>query len=117
MRKTALILGAVAMAAALSSLATISHGLPFSPRAAGAAVTATLLASLPPLGFGRWLSNGAAKQLAVVSWRLAVVLPALGAAWRFEDTERKCYLVTLLVCYFVALPLESWLLIREARQR
>ena len=116
--KTALILGsAITLAGVLSYLATISHGYVSTALPAFLAVAATMMGSLPPLLFGRLLANGAGSQLAVVAWRLAVMLPALAIAPRLPGDERNCYLISLLACYFVALPLESWLLIRDVRRK
>lgn len=106
----------VVLAAWISYRATISHGLVSGPWPAISAALITLLATLPPLYFTRLLSNGAANQLAVVSWRLAIILPAVALATKYVDDERKCYLITLLACYFISLPLESWLLIRDVQR-
>lgn len=107
----------VAATAGLSYLATISHGVSTSSRPAIVAALVTLFGTLPPLMFASWFSNGAANQLAVIAWRFAIMLPALAIAFRYVDGERKCYLIALLACYFVALPLESWLLIRDVRRK
>jgi hypothetical protein len=118
-----LILGlAVTSAALVTSLATISHGTPPSSKSTVAATVIVLLASVPPLWFAHLKPtsplrlNGAARQLAVIGWRLGILLPSLALAFRFHEAERKCYLIALLACYFVALPLESWLLIQDVKR-
>ncbi len=111
-----LIVVIVACCAALSYLATISHGISSRPQPAFIAALVTLMGTLPPLHFGRLLSNGAAKQLAIVAWRMGIMLPAVAIALRYENEERKCFLIALLACYFVSLLLESWLLIRAVRR-
>ncbi|MEO8268249.1 MAG: hypothetical protein ABI557_00935 [Aureliella sp.] len=106
----------IAAAASISYRATISHGVDSNAKPAVVAAIVTLFATLPPLYFTRLLSNGAANQLAIVAWRIAIMLPAVAIAARYTADERKCYLIALLACYFVSLPLESWLLIRDVRR-
>lgn len=106
----------IALAAALSYRATISHGISAGPKPTVVAALVALMATIPPLYFTRLLSNGATNQLAVVAWRMAIMLPALAIAVRYTADERKCYLISLLACYFISLPLESWLLIRDVRR-
>ncbi|MCC7333670.1 MAG: hypothetical protein IT422_01150 [Pirellulaceae bacterium] len=106
----------IVAAAWISYRATISHDANSNPKPAVVAALVTLFATLPPLYFRRLLSNGAANQLAVVAWRMAIMLPALAIAARYSGDERKCYLIALLACYFVSLPLESWILIRDVRR-
>lgn len=115
--KNALVITLLIVAVAwVSYRATIRHGVDPNPKPAAVAALVTLFATLPPLYFTRLLSNGAANQLAVVAWRIAIMLPALAIAGRFAGDERKCYLIALLACYFVSLPLESWILIRDVRR-
>ncbi len=104
-------------AAYLSTLATISHGTSSSIEPAYLAASIVLLAVVPPLHFGRLNINGAAKQLLVVAWRLAILIPSVAIAARLTADARKCFLLTLLACYFISLPLESWLLIRDVRRQ
>ena len=107
---------AIIIAGVLASAATISHGASISLRPAILAIGVTLFGILPPLQLSRLIANPAGKQLSVVAWRLAIMLPALAIGSHFVAEERKCYLNTLLACYFVALPLESGLLIVDAKQ-
>ena len=111
-RNALLLLFAVVLVASISYIATISHA--DSPRPTIMAGAITLFGVIPPLYLGQALPNAAARQLAVVAWRMAIMLPSVIVATRFEDHERNCFLTALLACYFVALVLESWLLIRGA---
>jgi hypothetical protein len=81
--------------------------------------TATLcvgVAMVPPLWIDFWMGRSVAAPLATVVWRLGILLPA--ALWSTYQLEpaRNCVQVTLLACYLMTLPLESWLLIRQPRQ-
>lgn len=106
----------IALAAWISYGATINRGVNSEFKPAAVAALVTMLATLPPLYFTRLLPNGAANQLAIVAWRIAIMLPALAIAVRYTEDERKCYLIALLACYFISLPLESWILIRDVRR-
>ncbi len=116
MRNAIIVSLAIGVAGASSLLATISHGWEQVARPVAAATCVTLFGLVPPLLISKMMRNAAAKQLLVVAWRLGIMLPALFLATRFFEEERKWYLNTLLACYFVALPLESWLLIVDARR-
>ncbi len=115
-RNVLLLTAAVGLATWAARLATISHGYTASQNPFVLAALVTLFGTVPPLLLAGLLRNGAANQLLVVAWRLAIMLPALALATRLEGDERKCYLIALMACYFVSLPLESWLLIRDARR-
>ncbi|MCA9126385.1 MAG: hypothetical protein KDB22_04840 [Planctomycetales bacterium] len=97
-------------------VATFNHGSAVNSPPALAAMLATLVGCLPPLAFRSRLSNGAVRQLAVVAWRMGALIPAVGLVRFWDGDERNCFLTTLLACYFVALPLESWLLIRDGKR-
>lgn len=97
-------------------VATFSHAGTDLANPVVVATMVTLVGSLPPLWLGRLISNGPASQLAVIGWRLAVMLPSLAMLGFWEGGERNCFLITLLACYFVALPLESWLLIQDVKR-
>ena len=60
--------------------------------------------------------NGSARQLTISAFRIATLLPSIGFASWWAGAERNYFLTALLACYFVALPVESWLLIREVRR-
>ncbi len=115
-RNALVVSAAIVGAGVISLLATISHGWEQVIRPVAIATSATLFGLVPPLLISKMMRNVAAKQLLVVAWRLGIMLLALLLATRFLDEERKWYLNTLLACYFVALPLESWLLIVDARR-
>lgn len=106
----------VLLAAWISYHATIRHGIAVGPKPAWVAALVTLFATIPPLFFTRLLANGATNQFAVMAWRMGIMFPALTIATRFVAEERKYYLIALMACYFVALPLESWVLIRDVRR-
>ena len=79
------------------------------------ATLAVCVAFVPPLWFEVLIGQSAAGPLATVAWRLGVLLPAVLLS-RYEiEAERNCAQVTLLACYLMILPLESWLLIRQSR--
>lgn len=111
--KSILLVTAISAAAGLAYVATLSRVGSVGATPAWVALAVTLMGCLPPLGFSSLFTNGAACQLAVVAWRLAALLPSLALLGYWEGAERNCFLICLLACYFVALPLESWLLIRE----
>lgn len=111
-----LLMSAVGLAGGVSYLATFSRVGPLSPVPATSAVAVTLLGCLPALWLSRLLFNGVARQLAVVMLRLGILLPSLALLRFWEGDERNCFLTALLACYFVALPLESWLLIQDLRR-
>jgi len=96
--------------------ATFSRFGPLAAMPTLAAVAIILVACLPPLAFSKLLSIGPACQLVIIGWRFGILLPALLLLRYWDGDERKCFLVALMACYFVALPLESWLLIRDLRQ-
>jgi hypothetical protein len=111
-----LILSAVLVAvAALCRLATFNHAPQPSAWPTCVALAAVWLSCLPGLSFHLVFSNGAARQLGAITWRLLTMLLALGMAGTWEMPARNYYLTTLLACYFVSLPLESWLLIRQCK--
>jgi len=102
--------------ATASHVATISHGLQSRPWPTLVAAAVVAIGTIPPLFFGRLFANTAANQLAIVAWRMAIMLPAVAIAMRFGEGERKCYWIALLTCYFASLLLESCLLIRDVRR-
>ena len=114
-RESLVIAVATALTAAVATLATFSHAPHVDPWPAIAAATSVLFALLPPLYLRRQLSNGAARQMAVIAWRLPAMLASLLLANQWDGLSRKCFIAALMACYFVTLPLESWLLIRECK--
>lgn len=114
--RTILLAGAIAISGAIAHLATFGHvqGLANSP--AFAAIVLTWYGCLPPLWFSSWIRNDSARPLVVVLWRFSILIPALWMAKSWEGLERNCFLHALLACYLVALPLESWLLIRDVQR-
>lgn len=107
---------AVILVGGISYLATLSHAGPVTLRPAAAAIGLTLMGTLPPLSFRSLFSKALASHLAVTVWRIGILAPALVLARTWEGDERNCFITTLLACYFVALPLESWLLIHQVKR-
>jgi len=114
---TVILVAAIALAAVVINLATFSHVTPQNPKPALVATLCTVLGCVPGIWLGTLLSNGAATQLAAVAWRLATLLPCIALSRMWIEDERNCYLMTLMACYFVALPLESWLQIRDVKRQ
>ncbi len=80
------------------------------------ATLSVAVAVVPPLWIETVLGPMVAAPIAGVLWRLGVLLPVVVLSTYKLEAARNCVQVTLLVCYFVTLPLESWLLIRQTRQ-
>lgn len=59
--------------------------------------------------FFRWTF----RHLMALAWRFPIALSSLLLIPVWDGLERKCFLWALLTCYFVTLPLESWLQIRR----
>ena len=115
-RSTFILAAAIAVAGLLVYVATLRRVGDSCAQSATLACGLTLMAYLPPLWFSRWISRSAVRPLAISLWRIGVLLPVLMAATQLRGDQRNCFLYVLLACYFVALPLESWLLIREANR-
>jgi hypothetical protein len=91
-------------------------GMQYDAPSVALATSGVALALIPPLWFEMWRGLGVAAPLATVAWRLGILLPIiLYTSYQFEPS-RNCVQVTLLACYLMTLPLESWLLIRQSRQ-
>lgn len=106
---------AIAAAGVVGAVATFSHAPEIWGRSAVAAIALTTMASVPPLFLCRKFSNGSTSALFVTLWRCGGLLPAVALLATLEGDERKCFAVALLACYFIALPLESLLLIRQVQ--
>jgi hypothetical protein len=113
--RMSLILGAVVgCVACLVYVATFDHAPPSAARLCAGAGAWTAVATIAPIWLESLIINGGAFQLAVLSWRLVTMLGGLLIAQTFAVEARNCFLTALMVCYFVALPLESHLLARNA---
>jgi hypothetical protein len=106
---------AIALTCAGLYLATFNHGTACQPRFIVLGGLATMSATILPIWLERWIFNGAAYQLLVVGWRMGTMLFALALASQFPLDARNCTAMTLLACYLVTLPLESWLLALRTR--
>lgn len=90
-------------------------GKPYDLLSVAIATIAVAAALIPPLWIEFWMGSVVAAPLATVLWRLGVLLPViLYSSYKIEPA-RNCMQVTLLACYLMTLPLESWLLIRQSR--
>jgi len=116
LRLSLMLVSIIGATAATVYLATFSHAPtrahPFYVLAAMWTVTATVA----PIWLESLIFNGATFQLAVVTWRLMTMLGGFVIAGALPSEVRNYFLSTLMACYFVALPLESWLLARRASQ-
>lgn len=101
----------------LCNVATFSHGSSLPSRVVVLASLLTLGACVPPLSFPKLLSYGPATHIAITMWRLGILLPAILILNGLDGTERKYFLVALLACYLVALPVESWLLVHQVNRQ
>jgi hypothetical protein len=110
-----LLVAAILLTGAICYVATISHNVHNRWIYVTVSATLVLFATVVPMWFERVITNGAAFQLGVVAWRMGTLLPALYFARLLDEPARNCMLITLMACYFVALPLESWLLALKAQ--
>ena len=116
MKISLLLATAIAVAAVAVYVATFSHA-PAEARPLYALAGAwTAVAAIAPIWLEGLIFNGGTFQLAVVTWRLITMLGAFVIAGIIPSETRNYFLSTLMACYFVALPLESWLLARRASQ-
>ncbi len=116
MRMSLLLATSVACVAVVVSIATFGHASRSCMLYCGLAALWTATAAITPIWLESLIFNGGTFQLAVVAFRLITMLGAFVVAGTFAIEERKYFLTTLMACYFVALPLESWLLARRASQ-
>lgn len=112
-----ILIGAISGAAAVVYVATFGHAPPSAARLCAGAGAWTIAATIAPIWLESLIFNGATFQLAVITWRLMTMLGAVLIAQTFPAEARNCFLTTLMACYFIALPLESWLLARNASKR
>jgi hypothetical protein len=108
---------AVGCVAVVVYVATFGHAPPTAARLCAAAGVWTAVATIAPIWLESLIINGGTFQLAVLSWRSITMLGGLLIAQTFPVQARNCFLTTLMACYFIALPLESWLLARNASKR
>ncbi len=107
----------ISLTGLLCNIATFSHGSSFPSRVVVLATMFTLGGCIPPLSFPTLLSHSPASHIAVTLWRLGLLLPAVITLGNLDGAERKYFLVALLACYLVALPVESWLLIHQVNRQ
>ncbi|HBE71017.1 MAG TPA: hypothetical protein DDW52_22960 [Planctomycetaceae bacterium] len=115
MLQALLLSAAIATTGIATAVATFSHAPEIWLSGVLAAIGLTTMASVPPLFLCRRFSNGSTSALFVTLWRCGGLLPAIALLVTLDGDERKCFAVALLACYFIALPLESLLLIRQVQ--
>lgn len=112
---SSLLVGALAGLACLTLFGLRMAGKPCDGRSVAIATLVVGVAMVPPLWIDFWMGRAVAAPLASVVWRLGILLPAALWSGHQMDPARNCVQVTLLACYLMTLPLESWLLIRQSR--
>jgi hypothetical protein len=112
---SSLLLIVIAVSAVGCCVAFIRSGKPYDLTSVAIAAAAVAVALIPPLWLEDWMASVAAAPLATVLWRLGVLLPVILYSTYKIEPARNCVQVTLLACYLMTLPLESWLLIRQSR--
>lgn len=112
---SSLLVVAIVAVACLTVLVYRITQRPYDTTIVAMATLLVAVAMVPPLWIEFWMGRVVAASLATVMWRLGILLPA--ALWTTYQLEpaRNCAQVTLLACYLMTLPLESWLLIRQSR--
>ena len=112
---TGLLLAAIIAAAGLTAWSLELTGRGCDLRSVAYATLAVSVALIPPLWLEYFIGPMVAAPLATVLWRLGVLLPVVLFSTYQIEAARNCVQVTLLACYLMILPLESWLLIRQSR--
>jgi hypothetical protein len=112
---TSILVASITVTATVVYIATFRHSGPSSVKYIFAGALACVAATITPIWLERWVFNGASYQLLIVAWRLGTMLFALAVSSQFSLPERNYIITTLLACYFVTLPLESWLLALRTR--
>ena len=110
-----LLLAAILVIAGLSMAGMNWAGKACDLRSVALATIVVVIAFVPPLWLEYFIGPMVAAPLATVLWRLGVLLPAILFTTYQIEAARNCVQVTLLACYLMILPLESWLLIRQSR--
>lgn len=106
--------GFLAMVGLGSFFAMKQRGMSVDSRSVALATVAVAAALVPPLWFEHLAQLKVAGPLATVMWRLGVLLPVIAYTTQQTEPVRNCMQGTLLACYLMTLPLESWLLIRQS---
>ncbi len=108
---------AIGCVAGVVYVATFGHGPTSAAKLGALAAAWTAIAAVVPIWLERFIFNGGTFQLAVITWRLMTMLGAFVIVPTFPAEARNYFLTSLMACYFIALPLESWLLARNATSR
>lgn len=110
-----LLTAAIVVAAGLSMAACRWLGRACDWTSVACATLAVVAAFIPPLWIDAYLGPSVGGTLATMAWRLGILLPAVLWSTVQIEAARNCVQVTMLACYLMILPLESWLLIRQSR--
>jgi len=105
---------AIGCVAGVVYVATFGHAPASAAKFCALAAAWTATAAIAPIWLESLIFNGGTFQLAVITWRLLTMLGAFIVVQTFPTDARNCFLTILMACYFIALPLESWLLARNA---
>ena len=108
------LVGFLAMVGLVSFFVMQQRGNSCDPRSVAMATLAVMVALVPPLWFEIVGNLKAAAPLVTIMWRLGVLLPVIVYTTGQMEPVRNCMQGTLLACYLMTLPLESWLLIRQS---
>ncbi len=114
LRATCVLTGFLAMVGLVSFYLMKQRGMQADPQSVAIATLAVAAGLVPPLWFERLAPLKVAGPLATVMWRLGILLPVIAITTQLAEPVRNCMQGTLLACYLMTLPLESWLLIRQS---
>ena len=106
--------GYLAMVGSASYFVMSQRGMACDARSVALATLAVFTALVPPLWFEVLANLKVASPLVTAMWRLGVLLPVIAYTTQQIEPVRNCMQGTLLACYLMTLPLESWLLIRQS---
>ena len=81
------------------------------------AVACCLLVFVPAIALRNLEFLGANRFLAALLWRFPLSLAVIPLIYSRQGQPRKYFVFGLMTCYFIALPLESWLQMRQAKRK
>lgn len=111
---TLVVTGYLAMVGCVSYIVMNQRGVACDATSVAMATLAVIAALVPPFWFEVLANLKVASPLVTMMWRLGVLLPAIVYTTQQTEPVRNCTQGTLLACYLMTLPLESWLLIRQS---
>lgn len=98
---------AVALAGLSVGVATFNHVGPVAILPSTTAAVLVILGFIPATWIARYGSLGPGRHLLATGLHLGILLPAIVFLDHWQADQRKCFVLALLACYFVALSLES----------